>query len=486
MKRLAALVLVLCSLIATSFGQEPSGNGVLMNVTERPIKVIVQPKEVGQASEATFVIDPARRLEFRKYSSYSVFLDEQQAVYDLDVPNRGEDNKPLRHYFYLEETDGKVSIGKGLPKRVFDQAAEVAEARVAETISRWTIRNGDTGLALSPSIVKRLKSEYYADVIQQQSGIEFIVLDGITSRFIVVRACDQLETMGRVCDRLQTDFTDDTVNPTKVVRLDCALDQALNYETVSELVGQFASEVKESPRIAIGDRVTNISLGEYAGLDGSDSELDNLCKDVRRFEALLADTNFQFVRAWESQLRQCLDIRASLLAGNSSLSENDLSEIQFALSDRSRDLYACACLSSDQADPQSRLYLGVFHSSPVNLRCEFNASGEVSKYYYEASLANDYNNDSLNITVEFSDEESGKIENLWVRPWGWCLLAKKTGLSYDDKWILVPAGQNGFYWHECQYCVRVKQNDELKVFDDFFAPRPNLTWIFSYNGWASR
>jgi len=83
------------------------------------------------------------------------------------------------------------------------------------------------------------------------------------------------------------------------------------------------------------------------------------------------------------------------------------------------------------------------------------------------------------------------VNEVRVRGIGWRTIEQRTGKKFEDKWVKVPQGENGFLWTKGKYEVKVQLGvGTSTLFPDPFEPIPvsiegEKTWIFSPAGWQS-
>jgi hypothetical protein len=100
----------------------------------------------------------------------------------------------------------------------------------------------------------------------------------------------------------------------------------------------------------------------------------------------------------------------------------------------------------------------------------------------EASAAMSYS-----ITIKYD----GGVNGVLVRGIGYRILERKPGKNFEDKWVKVPQGENGFLWTKGKYEVKVQLGvGTSTLFPDPFEPIPvsiegEKTWIFSPTEWKS-
>jgi hypothetical protein len=240
-----------------------------------------------------------------------------------------------------------------------------------------------------------------------------------------------------------------------------------------------------APRITIDRWGGNVNLGEIEGLDNTQSELDLVSKNVRTLDLMTSTPAFDFVKARSDPIHQCLVIQACILNNPSLPSEIDIEDFRWALQVRLENLYACAFVDSDSFPKQ--LLWGLDSANPIQItqKCEFSEDGKVVPKTVTESVA--YSPMGYSITIKYD----GGVNGVLVRGIGWRMLEQKPGKNFENKWVNVPEGENGFRWTRGLYEVKVLLGGgKSALFPNPFDPIPvsiegEKTWIFSPSEWKS-
>lgn len=474
---------MLAFLTSPLYAQDTPGNGTLINPLEKTIQVIVQPNQPGTA-ERQFQIAPGSRLDMINYASYDVFLPSERVVYPLDVTRLGSGNS-VKHFYTFDFDGGKLVIRSGIPDRIFEKASSEADSQTTSIQAKWTTRigAGNSGYAIDPELQRQWLLEWYAAWIRQQTGLEFDIIDSSDELILVFRACEDSELFQSIGRRVATQlFKDEPGKPTRTLRICCKDEQGLTLDIIQEAVRSTPANPKALPELKQG----TLDLGQFSGVDDTDSDLDLLAKEVRRLNYLLSNSRFGFIKPWESQLKRCLSMKACLLNDQPHLTAEDRWLLESELNGRLSALYGFAFLQSNGLAKNQAWNLVGPRLQDLTLQCSFTQDGKPTEYKKKVIM---YTVQSIQYNIDIEFDKIDKIESLKVRGAGWCIVEQKTGRLFPDKWVLVPEGLNTFQWEKGKYCVQVISSQNSKQFEDFFEPIPTQTfnrkWVFTPNGWRA-
>jgi hypothetical protein len=480
-----AVLLILGSSLIHGQDSANPGNGLLFNPLDRDVDVIVKPI-TGDAEEKEFKIAPGSRIELQQHKSYDIFIPSAKDVYRLDVSKESTADSG-KSYFSFEEESGKVVLRNGIPKRVFTNAWKKALESSQQIQTKWTTRRGESGTTLSGSVMQRWLLEAYTSELRESLGCEFAILEVKDALLIVFHGCKpkpELDMLGNhIRDAI---FEGEPGMKTEVIGLCCSNQNGVSLEEIREALKEsdIQQGYSDAPRITIDRWGGNVNLGEIEGLDNTQSELDVLSKNVRTFDFMISTPSFDFLNNRSDQIQQCLLIQACILNNPSLPSEIDIEDFRWALQGRLENLYACAFVDSDSFPKQ--LLWGLDSANPIKItqKCEFSEDGKVVPVTvtvgYAAAMG-------YSITIKYD----GGVNGVLVRGIGWRMLEQKPGKNFEDKWVNVPEGENGFRWTRGLYEVKVLLGGgKSALFPNPFDPIPvsiegEKTWIFSPSEWKS-
>jgi hypothetical protein len=209
-----------------------------------------------------------------------------------------------------------------------------------------------------------------------------------------------------------------------------------------------------------------------------------LSKNVRQFDFMISTPSFDFLKNRSDQIQQCLLIQACILNNPTLPSDIDIEDFRFALQVCLDHLYACAFVDSDSFPKQLLWELDSSNSIQITQKCGFSEDGKVILKTETKTVA--YAASGYSLTVKYD-----MVNEVRVRGIGWRTIEQRTGKKFEDKWVKVPQGENGFLWTKGKYEVKVLSGvGTSTLFPDPFEPIPvsiegEKTWIFSPTGWQS-
>jgi hypothetical protein len=480
-----AVLLILGSSLIHGQDSANPGNGLLFNPLDRDVDLIVKPI-TGDAEEKEFKIAPGSRIELQQYKSYDIFIPSAKDVYRLDVSKESTADSG-KSYFSFEEESGKVVLRNGIPKRVFTNAWKKALESTQQIQTKWTTRRGESGTTLSGSVMQRWLLEAYTSELRESLGCEFAILEDKDAFLIVFHGCKpkpELEMLGNhIRDAI---FEGEPGMKTEVIGLCCSNQNGVSLEEIREALKESDAQLgyNNAPRITIDPWGGNVNLGEIEGLDNTKSELDMLSKNVRQFDFMISTPSFDYLKNRSDQIQQCLLIQACILNNPTLPSDIDIKDFRFALQVCLDHLYACAFVDSDSFPKQLLWELDSSNSIQITQKCGFSEDGKVILKTETKTVA--YAASGYSLTVKYD-----MVNEVRVRGIGWRTIEQRTGKKFEDKWVKVPQGENGFLWTKGKYEVKVLSGvGTSTLFPDPFEPIPvsiegEKTWIFSPTGWQS-
>jgi hypothetical protein len=335
--------------------------------------------------------------------------------------------------------------------------------------------------------MQRWLLEAYTSELRESLGCEFAILEDKDAFLIVFHGCKpkpELEMLGNhIRDAI---FEGEPGMKTEVIGLCCSNQNGVSLEEIREALKESDAQLgyNNAPRITIDPWGGNVNLGEIEGLDNTKSELDMLSKNVRQFDFMISTPSFDFLKNRSDQIQQCLLIQACILNNPTLPSDIDIKDFRFALQVCLDHLYACAFVDSDSFPKQLLWELDSSNSIQITQKCGFSEDGKVILKTETKTVA--YAASGYSLTVKYD-----MVNEVRVRGIGWRTIEQRTGKKFEDKWVKVPQGENGFLWTKGKYEVKVLSGvGTSTLFPDPFEPIPvsiegEKTWIFSPTGWQS-
>jgi hypothetical protein len=480
-----AILLILGSSLIHGQDSANPGNALLFNPLDRDVDIIVKAVS-DDVQEKDFKIAPSSRIELQQHKSYDIFFPPAKDAYRLNVSTEST-AEAGKCYFSFEEESGKVVLKNGIPKRVFTNAWKKALKSSQQIQTKWTTRRGGSGTTLSVSVMKRWLLEAYTSELRKSLGCEFALLEVKDALLIVFHGCKpkpELDMLGNhIRDAI---FEGRPGMKTEVIGLCCSNQNGVSLEEIREALKESDAQpgYNNAPRITINQWGGNVNLGEIEGLDNTKSELDVLSKNVRRFDLMISTPAFDFLKNRSDQIQQWLLIQACILNNPNLPSEIDMKDFRLALQACLGNLYACAFVDSDSFPKQLLWVLDSANPIQITQKCEFSEDGKVIRLINDRAYSSAPNEYSLTVKYDMVNEER-------VRGIGWRTIEQRTGKKFEDKWVKVPQGENGFLWTKGKYEVKVQLGvGTSTLFPDPFEPIPvsiegEKTWIFSPAGWQS-
>ena len=482
-----AVLLTLSSSLIHGQDSANPGNGLLFNPLDRDVDVIVKPIS-GDVQEKEFKIAPGSRIELQQHKSYDIFIPSAKDVYRLDVSTEST-AEAGKSYFSFEEESGKVVLRNGIPKRVFTNAWKKALESSQQIQTKWTTRRGGSGTTLSVSVIKRWLLEAYTSELRDSLGCEFAILEVEDAYLIVFHGCKPKPELDMLGNHIRDEISEGRPGmKTEVIGLCCSNQNGVSLEKIREAMkdADAGPDYDDAPRITIDPWGGNVNLGEIEGLDNTQSELDLLSKNVRRFDFMTSTPAFDFLKNRSDQIQQCLLIQACILNNPNLPSEIDMKDFQLALQVRLENLYACAFVDSDSFPKQLEWDLVSENPIQITQKCEFSEDGKMLHLTETKTVM--YAPSGFSLTVKY---DVMIVSEVRVRGIGWRTIEQRTGKKFNGKWEKVPQGENGFLWTKGKYEVKVQLvGGTSTLFPDPFEPIPvsiegEKTWIFSPTGWQS-
>jgi len=487
------------------------GNGRIQNQTEATVRVAVQPKGLGMASRRTFELAPGRSLNLKNHPEYDVVLVDQRTRYPLDVARNRDGQTPRSLFFHIDRRDGRLVLVNGLAQAVLDEAREVAGNRAEAIRQRWTLRtaregilSAGNGVTLEPSLGRTVERVAFTEAVFQQTGLYAFLHESWTDQDYLVVLGEPTDS--GTTDRLRAAWSGFRTEPEKGLRVmnlygdretadSIRLLQQLS-DSVESPVRKPASRTQRAAGFNYSPGIT-VRLGEYAGIDGSESPIDRAVAELQKIAELKRSADFDFLGSTDRLIHELLHAWIYQNPENESIPADPTEYVPWPselLRDEVEAVYAYAFAREVRpvAD-EWMLAISERGAIPITAACRIDPNGEITDILAHNRYGTHHYPRSVNWNIEI---EYRGIKELNVRPRGFCLLesisrnAELVSPAIMGQWRYVAPGPCDFVWGEnARYCVRVVSVDDTVRYFDFetqvFRPSRDRKYVFTTAGWEA-
>lgn len=334
------------------------GNGVVVNVAKTTISIVVRQK--GAAVEKTIVLNPGDTVRLRNFEQYELFIPSQSVVYDVDARATPGGSTPWHQRFYCVFRDelGSWKLGNGLVKSYRDAARRYVETTENELRAKWDRRlNPYRELKVDPAQLRYCEAFMLEAYVRRKLGLKLLIhpdprstgqdannpatisIEALSCKEVPVSLVQQLKHLVKTA--LDCPFADvqfDTI---------CVDEGVTNsiWKGVQRLSQTTSKTVKPPSRemsgIAnVGGLFALIDTGNYFGVDGSGSVIDESVSELKKLNEIEARPEFAYLTGAATPVRN--DIKT--LAALSIESVENSAKRRFLMHSRINAHYGCSFL----------------------------------------------------------------------------------------------------------------------------------------------